>query len=324
MPAAPLTSTPPTAKPSPATPPPFRGRIGHDARSGYYAASRRYRLHLSLSCPHCLRIAVTHSLLGLGEVLPVILLPAVPDSPDGGYSALRPLYEATAHRHPGPAAAPVLSDDWTGRIVSTHTPDILRDLTRPFGAHGPDLAALHPPGAQEEIEAVGRLCEYGIDEAAQHAGRADADATERRRALGTLLRVLGSLERLLTVQPFVLGDAPTAADVRVWVALVQLDTVHRLHLDAAAVHRVADHPRLWLYARRLTAHPAFGGNLDLEGIARRHHGHCRGLEAAGAAVQIIDWAGQIPDGATGGPSPRAMDGFMKPQYALHLPPSGSA
>ncbi|MER5221736.1 glutathione S-transferase C-terminal domain-containing protein [Streptomyces flaveus] len=285
-----MSAAPSTTVPSLPSPPSFRGRIGCDASSGYYAVSRRYRLHLSLSCPHCLRIAITHSLLGLEETLPVALLPAVPESPDGGHSSLRPLYEASSHRHPGPATAPVLSDDWTGRIVSTHTPDILRDLARHFGGDGSDRPALYPHGAEEEIEAVGRLCEYRINEAAQHAGQADADVTVRRTALGSLLRVLGSLEWRLAHQDFILGDEMTAADVQLWVTLVQLDTVHRLHLDAAAVHRIADHPHLWAYARRLAAHPAFGTHLDLDGIARRHHAHCHGLEAAGAAVQILDWS----------------------------------
>jgi putative glutathione S-transferase len=292
MPAAHLTTVP-----SLPSPPSFRGRIGCDANSGYYAESRRYRLHLSPSCPHCLRIAITHSLLGLERTLPVVPLPAVPDRPDGEHSALRPLYEASSHRHPGPAVAPVLSDSWTGRIVSTHTPDILRDLARRFGVDDADRPTLYPDGADEEIEAVERLCAYRIDEAAQQAGRADADTTARDTALSSLLRVLGSLDWRLAHQEFILGDEMTAADVQLWVTLVQLDTVHRLHLDAAAVHRIADHQRLWAYARRLAAHPAFGQHLDLDGIARRHHGHCQGLEAAGAAVQILDWAVHIADGS---------------------------
>lgn len=319
MPAEPL---PPV--PCLASPPSFRGRIGGAVSSGYYAVSRRYRLHLSLSCPHCLRIAITHSLLGLGETLPMELLPAVPDSPDGGHSALRPLYEASSHRHPGPAAAPVLSDDWSGRIVSTDTSGILRDLARHFGGDASDRPALYPHGAEEEIEAVGRLCEYGINEAAQHAGQADAEATTRQTALGSLLRVLSSLEWRLAHQEFILGDQITAADVQLWVTLVQLDTVHRFHLDAAAVHHIADHPHLWGYARRLAAHPAFGTHLDLDGIARRHHAHCEGLEAAGAAVQFLDWSAHTMGGAAAPPAQQCLDGFMEPQYALHLGPSEAA
>ncbi|WP_448316345.1 glutathione S-transferase C-terminal domain-containing protein [Streptomyces sp. CO7] len=271
----------------PSAVPSFRGRIGSDARSGYYAAARRYRLHLSVSCPQSLRIAVTHRLLGLGEALPVTLLPAVPDGPDGGHRLLRPLYEASSHQYPGPAAAPVLHDTWTGRIVSTHTPDILRDLVRQFGADGPDLL---PHGAEEAIAGTDRLCEEDIAGAAQRAGLPGTDQAARDAALATLLEALHTLEQRLARQDHVVGDRLTLADVQVWATLLQLDTVHRHHLDAAAVHRITDHPRLWAYARRLAAHPAFGSHLDLDGIARRHHARCRGEEAAGAAVQIVDWA----------------------------------
>ncbi|NEY35181.1 glutathione S-transferase family protein [Streptomyces sp. PRKS01-65] len=293
------------ATPSPAVPsrsplPAFRGRIGPDSRSGHYAVPGRYRLHLSPSCPHCLTIAVTHGLLGLDDVLPVTPLPAVPDEPDGGYAALRPLYEAGCHRYPGPAAAPVLSDAWTGRIVSNHAPDILSDLARRFGDGGPGHPTLYPRGAEGEIEAVARLCGQGIDDAAQRAGRADATAAEREAALTTLLRALHTLEWRLASREYVLGDELTAADVRLWVALVHLDVVHRRHLDAAAVHRVAGHRHLWSYARRLAAHPAFGPRLDLDGMARGHRARCRGLEAAGAALGIVDWTAHAREGVRTG------------------------
>ncbi|MFF3374869.1 glutathione S-transferase C-terminal domain-containing protein [Streptomyces sp. NPDC002680] len=277
----PLAAT--AARPTPA----FRGRLGRDARSGHYAVPRRYRLHLSPADPDCLRIAVTHSLLGLDAACPVTELPAVPDGPGGEHSALRPLYEASAHRYSGAATVPVLSDDWSGRIVSTYTPDILRDLARHFGGGRP---ALYPCGLEGEIEAVERLCAQGIDAAAQRAGDAGGEDADRVDALASLLRTLGSLNARLAADPYLLGEQLTAADVELWVGLVRLDTVHRWHLDAAAVHRVADHPALWAYSRRLAAHPAFGVHLDLDAIARRHHAGCRGLEAAGAAVQILDWA----------------------------------
>lgn len=271
--------------PSSAAVPSFRSRIGRDARSGYYAVPHRYRLHLALSCPYGLEIAVTHSLLGLADRLPVTLLPAVPDAPGGGHLALRPLYDASEHQHRGPAVAPVLSDQWTGRIVSSHGPDILRDLARRFGGDGP---VLHPCGSQDAVRAVVRLCEQDITASAQRAGEAGTAPAVRDAALATLLDALGELERRIGSHEYVLGDRLTAADVRLWVTLVQLDTVHRHHLDAAAVHRVADHRRLWAYARRLAEHPAFGTHLDLVGIARRHHAHCRGEEAAGAATRIVD------------------------------------
>ncbi|AZS83651.1 glutathione S-transferase family protein [Streptomyces griseoviridis] len=267
------------------TAPAFRGRIGRDARSGHYAVPGRYRLHLSTACPDGLRIAVVHSLLGLDTDCPATFLPAVPADPERGHAVLRPLYEASAHRYPGPALGPVLSDSWSGRIVSTHTPDITRDLSR-FGGAGP---APYPCGAESEIEAVERMCRQGVDEAAQRAGAAEGGQAERDAALGTLLETLGALDRWLDGRAYMIRDQVTAADVEVWTTLVQLDTVHRQHLDATAVHRIADHPALWSYARAITAHPAFGGHLDLAGIERRHRARCQGLESAGAAVQILDW-----------------------------------
>jgi putative glutathione S-transferase len=245
----------------------------------------RYRLHLTLSCPHCLQIAVTHSLLGLDDTLPVTLLPVLPDAGGDGYLALRPLYEATSHQHPGPAVAPVLSDDWSGRIVSTDPAEILTDLARRF--RGPDL---YPSGAEGAVGAVRQLCERSINAPAQRAGRSDATPAERARALASLLDGLATIERRLDARPYLLGEDMTLADVELWVTLVRLDTVHRWHLDAAAVQRIAEHSQVWAYARRLAGHPAFGRHLDLDGIARRHHTRCLGREAAGAAIQIVDWA----------------------------------
>ncbi|MEY9996228.1 putative glutathione S-transferase [Streptomyces sp. V4I8] len=295
-----MSVTPSAAHPSTRTAPAFRGRIGRDARSGHYAVPRRYRLHLSTACPDGLRIAVAHSLLGIDDSCPAIFLPALPDCPDGGHAVLRPLYDASAHRYTGPALAPVLSDDWSGRIVSTHAPDITRDLARRFGG---GRLELYPCGAESEIEAVEQLCAQGIEAAAQSAGAVDAEGAERAErdeGLETLLRSLGALDRWLDGRAYMIQDQITAADVELWVTLVQLDTVHRHHLDAAAVHRVAAHPALWAYARRLAAHPAFGRHLELDAIARRHQARCRGLEAAGAAVQILDWAAHAAAG-TGTP-----------------------
>ncbi|MEU8972529.1 glutathione S-transferase C-terminal domain-containing protein [Streptomyces monashensis] len=287
-----MSSTPLAAVPSVhRAAPVFRGRIGRDARSGHYAVAHRYRLHLSTAGPDGLRLAVGHDVLGLGDSCPVTLLPAVPDCPGGGHAALRPLYEASAHHYTGPALAPVLSDDWSGRIVSTRAREILRDLDR-LPHEG--SAALYPCDQESVIEAVEGMCD-DIEEAAQRAGQAGGDPDGRAAALDVLLDTLGRLERRLAGEEYLVDDRLTAADVELWVTLVQLDTVHRCHLDASAVHRIAGHRALWAWARRLAARPAFGRHLDLDGISRRHHGRCRGLEAAGAAVQILDWATHAAD-----------------------------
>jgi putative glutathione S-transferase len=275
---------------SPAVESSIRGRIWCDARSGHYAVPRRYRLHLSPACPSCLQIAVTHSLLDLGDTLPVSLLPAVPDGPGGGYDALLPLYEATSHHHPGPAAAPVLSDGWTGRIVSTYVPDILRDLSVRFGGSGPEL---RPCGTEDEIAALALLCERDISGSAAIAGQPATDPEAGDRALHTLFAALDALEQRLEGREFVLGGGgPTAADVQLWVTLVHLDTVHRPHLDTVAARCVSHYPRLWSYARRLAAQPRFGAHLDRAAIARKYHARCP-CPAASPGTGVGVGAGQL-------------------------------
>ncbi|WP_055574591.1 hypothetical protein, partial [Streptomyces prasinopilosus] len=226
------------------------------------------------------------------------LLPAVPDRPDGGYAELAPLYDAGAHRYTGPALAPVLSDDWSGRIVSTHAPDITRDLARRFDG---GRRTVYPRGAEPEIEAVERLCARGIDEAAGSAGKAAGPAA-RAGALGTLLRTLGSLDNWLMDRDHMIRDRITVADVELWAALVRLDAVHRHHLDAEAVRAVAGYGTLWAYARRLAGHPAFGGHLDVDAIARRHRARCHAPAGTGTAVPVVTWpgSGRAPSGARAG------------------------
>ena len=188
-----MSATPLTAVPSRRPGPAFRGRIGCDARSGHYAVPRRYRLHLSLSCPDCLRIAVTHSLLGLDETLPGD--PAARRARRPGRRALRAAPAVRGERAPLPRS---------GRGAGAQRRLVRTDRQHPHPRHparpGPALRrpaapTLYPSGAEAEIEAVARLCEQGIDAAAQRAGqcrrRRPGDA---RDALGSLLRTLGSLD----------------------------------------------------------------------------------------------------------------------------------
>ncbi len=193
-----------------------------------------------------------------------------------------PLYEASAHLYPGPALAPVLHDNWTGTVVSTHAPDIVRDLARRFGGHGDCLL---PRESDEAFAAVERLCEQGVNATAQRAGLHGGDRAERDTALATLLRALDLLELRLASQEYVLGDDLTLADVRLWVTLVQLDTVHRHHLDASAVHRITEHPgcgptpggspRTPPSARTSTWTASPAGTTPTAGARRRRARRCR-------------------------------------------------
>ncbi|MHB9857043.1 glutathione S-transferase C-terminal domain-containing protein [Streptomyces sp. YIM S03343] len=215
----------------------FHSRIGVGPAGGFYPAPHRYELFLSASCPHSLCISITLDLLGLTDSVTTTFLAHPAETPDA-FTALRRAYEATVHHYDGPLTAPALCDRWSGRIVSNHTPDILRDLAGLLSGHdGACPSALRPSALAADIDALRDLLELDVTPAAEASRRSAA---------------LDLLERRLARQPYVLGEDLTAADVDLWVALVHLGPVGTL----------SSHPRLRDYVRRLGAHPAFRGRAD--------------------------------------------------------------
>ncbi|MGW8687059.1 glutathione S-transferase C-terminal domain-containing protein [Streptomyces sp. NPDC055817] len=224
------------AAPSP-LPHRFHSRIGVGLAGGFYPAPHRYELFLSKSCPRSLRISISVGLLGLKDSIATTLLGHPAETPDA-FASLRRAYEATVHHYDGPLTAPALCDRWSGRIVSNHTPDILRDLAGLLSGHDGDCPSpLRPPALAADIDALRDLLELDVVPA--------AEPSRRWAALDLLDRRLGG-------QPFALGENLTAADVDLWVALVHLGPAGTLCL----------HPRLRDYVRRLGDHPAFPGRTD--------------------------------------------------------------
>ncbi|WP_405014890.1 glutathione S-transferase C-terminal domain-containing protein [Kitasatospora sp. NBC_01539] len=229
----------------------FRSRIGVHRAGGFYPAPHRYQVYLCPDCPDSLRVAITLDLLDLGTAVTTTVLTA-PATPDAGES-LRLAYAATLHHYDGPLTVPALCDRWSGRIVSNHTPDILRDLAEHLaGPARDDLPGLRPPALADDIDALRDL----LDEAL--TGDAPAEAQHRALAL---------LDGRLDAAPYVLGGRLTAADVDLWVALVRLGGGFGSCPDAGTADLLDGYDRLRAYVRRLHRLPAFHGHVAPERLA---------------------------------------------------------
>ncbi|MFI6653445.1 cell envelope biogenesis protein OmpA [Streptomyces sp. NPDC050529] len=220
-------------RPSSGIPSPrFHSRIGVGLGGGFYPAPHRYELFLSVSCPRSLRISITLNLLGLQNSVATTLLTHPAGTPEA-FASLRSAYEATVHHYDGPLTAPALRDRWSGRIVSNHTPDILRDLAGLLSGHDEACpSALHPPALAADIESLRDLLDRKVARSAAPSERSAA---------------LGLMEHRLSLQPYALGAELTAADVDLWVALVQPGMAGSL----------SAYPGLQDFVRRLGGHPAF-------------------------------------------------------------------
>ncbi|MEU6171398.1 glutathione S-transferase C-terminal domain-containing protein [Streptantibioticus parmotrematis] len=221
-----------------AAPERFRARIGDLRARGFYPAPHRYHLYLEQDCPRSLRVSITLALLGLQDAVGATVLPSC----DGGGEAaseLRRAYDATWYRYRGPLTVPALCDQWTGRVVSNHTPDILRDLAERLGPHGARASVrLRPEALAARIDAFREFLDEEVTRAPERPERWAA--------------ALDSLDRQLSGQPYALGAELTAADVDLWVTLVHLDV-----WEPGADAPDGRHGHLSAYVRRLLARPEF-------------------------------------------------------------------
>jgi glutathionyl-hydroquinone reductase len=260
---------------------PFRGRITADGSSGYPAEPGRYHLYISWACPWAHRTAIVRKLLGLEEVISLSAVDPVRDGrgwafregtghsldPVNGFALLREAYEATEPGYIGHISVPVLWDRSTHRIVSNNFPDITIDLDTAFRAwaDGPEL---YPAAQRAEIDAINATVYENVNDGVYRAGFAGTQE-QYHRVVGRIFATLDELEQRLAGRRYLLGDAVTEADVRLWVTLARFDAVYYSHFKAN-LRRLSDYPNLWGYARDLYSMPAFGETTRFDHIKRHY------------------------------------------------------
>ena len=90
-------------------------------------------------------------------------------------------------------------------------------------------------------------------------------------AVARVFAALDDLDQRLATRRYLLGDAITEADVRLWVTLARFDPVYVTHFKAN-LRRLVDYPNLWPYARDLYQQPAFGETTSFDHIKRHYFG----------------------------------------------------
>ena len=261
---------------------PFRGRITADGSSGFPADSGRYHLYISWACPWAHRSAIVRRLLGLEEVISLSAVDPVRDGrgwafregagysldPVNGFAFLRDAYQATESGFDGHISVPVLWDRQSGKIVSNNFPDITIDMETQFGRWAGPAVQLYPQQLRPEIDGLNEVIYAGLNNGVYRAGFARAQQ-EYHKAVTEIFQTLDLLEDRLADQRYLLGDALTEADVRLWVTLARFDSVYYSHFKAS-IRRLTDYPSLWGYARDLYSLPAFRETTNFDHIKRHY------------------------------------------------------
>jgi putative glutathione S-transferase len=278
----------------------FTDRIGTDE---FPAEAGRYRLYASLACPWAHRALIVRRLLGLEDTIGVTIVDPIRDergwrftlSPDDrdpvtGAHFLAELYTATDPAYDGRHTVPCVWDTETKRLVTNDYPEITLMLASAFArfrrADAPDL---YPEELRAEIDELNDEVFHNVNNGVYKAGMAQTQEAYDE-AFDALFATLDRLEARLEGHDHLVGDRLTEADVRLYPTLARFDAVYHGHFKCN-LRRIADYPRLWAYARRLYAIPAFGENTDFDHIKRHYYETHRHLNPSGIVPKgpAISW-----------------------------------
>lgn len=261
----------------------FQGRVSADGSTGFLAEPQRYHLYVSWSCPWAQRSAIVRKLKGLDNVVSLSAVDPIRDGrgwafrkgehhgpdPLNGFRFLKEAFEKSEAGYDGLVSVPVLWDRQTEQIVSNNFPDITLDLNQAFDEWAMYDIDLYPVALRGEIDSLNAWILRNINSAVYAVGNVETQ-TELETAVHVVFGSLDEIEKRLSTNRYLHGDALTESDVRLWVTLARLDVVHH-GLYRTNLRKLTDYPNLWSYARELYQIPAFHETTYFDDIKRHYY-----------------------------------------------------
>jgi len=258
-------------------------RITEDGRDGYPVQPDRYRLVAARACPWANRAIIVRRLLGLEDVLGMGICGPTHDErswtfdldPGGrdpvlGYERLQQAYLARDPHYDKGITVPAVVDLETGQVVTNDFPQLTLDLStqwRTFHREGaPDL---YPEPLRDEMDQVMQRVYTEVNNGVYRCGFAGSQEAYDE-AYDRLFAALDWLEDRLADRRFLMGEAITESDVRLFTSLARFDAVYHGHFKCNR-SKLSEMPVLWAYARDLFQTPGFGDTIDFAHIKAHYY-----------------------------------------------------
>ena len=272
------------------------GSPGPGGERAVPAAPGRYHLYVSYACPWAHRALIVRALKGLEDDIAVSVVDPLMRE-DGwtfgeggtgdrlhGDAYLWQLYARSDPDYTGKVTVPVLWDGAENRIVNNESSDIVRILDTAFGD---DRGGLTPAAHREAIDAVNDRVYETVNNGVYRAGFA-TDQAAYDAAVGPLFETLDWLEERLSAHDWLVGDAMTEADIRLFTTLVRFDPVYYVHFKCN-IRRIADYPGLTAFVRRFMADERIAATVHFDHIKAHYYRSHRDLNPHGIVP-----AGPVP------------------------------
>ncbi|MEV3936417.1 glutathione S-transferase C-terminal domain-containing protein [Glycomyces sp. NPDC049804] len=243
----------------------------------------RYRLVAARACPWAHRSIIIRRLLGLEEALSLATPGPVHDvrswtfdlNPDGrdpvlGTERLQEHYFKRFPDYPRGITVPAIVDVPSGELVTNNYPQLTFDLSTQWTAfHREGAPDLVPAALADEMLPVIERIFTEVNNGVYRAGFAGSQRAYEL-AYARLFDALDWLEERLADRRYLMGDAVTEADVRLFTTLVRFDAVYHGHFKCNR-NKLTEMPVLWAYARDLFQTPGFGDTVDFDQIKRHYY-----------------------------------------------------
>ena len=258
----------------------FRHAVTADGSSGFPAEPGRYHLFVSLACPWACRTVIVRRLKRLTGVIGMSVVS--PDMLENGWTfggevepltGARHLWEIYVKADPdysGSVTVPVLWDKERQTIVNNESAEIIRMLDTEFEAFADTSVDLYPKALTAEIDRIADRIYPTLNNGVYRAGFATKQAAYDE-AVRDVFAMLDELEAHLADRTWLVGDAPTEADVRLFTTLIRFDVVYYAHFKCNR-RRIADYPNLSRWLRRFYELDGVAETVDFAQIKRHYYG----------------------------------------------------
>ena len=261
----------------------FRDWVRADGSSGFAPEPGRYHLYVSYACPFAHRTLLGRALMGLEHAVSISVLdpdwggpmgwvfgtpPAATPDQANGLSSLPEVYRKANPRFTGKVTVPALWDTQGATIVSNESAEILRMFEVEFRALATAEVDLYPEALRAEIDEVNACIGPRINGGVYRAGFASTQEAYDGAVLD-LFAALDALEQRMATRRFLVGERLTEADLRLFPTLVRFDVAYYGALRCN-LRRLADHPHLLAYTKRIYAIPGVAGTVRLDHVKRHY------------------------------------------------------